>query len=73
MKSNMMIFKFRISSIFLIFNEISDKFKSLNINNPVSLELWEVDGKKVEINGCKLEGFSTEDDIKNVYGVSILS
>ncbi|PKK64021.1 hypothetical protein RhiirC2_854609 [Rhizophagus irregularis] len=30
----------------LVFNEISDKLKSLNINNFASLKLWKVDGKK---------------------------
>ncbi|RGB30724.1 hypothetical protein C1646_671478 [Rhizophagus diaphanus] len=36
--------------------------------NSESLELWKVDGKKVEVNENKLEGFSTEDDIKNDLG-----
>ncbi|POG63773.1 hypothetical protein GLOIN_2v1783684 [Rhizophagus irregularis DAOM 181602=DAOM 197198] len=30
----------------LVFNEISEKLKSLNINNFASLKLWKVDGKK---------------------------
>ncbi|CAB4482832.1 unnamed protein product [Rhizophagus irregularis] len=41
----------------LVFNEISEKLKSLNINNFASLKLWKVDGKKVENNRNKIEGF----------------
>jgi hypothetical protein len=50
---------------FLVFCKISNK---LNINVPENLELWKIDGTKVESNENNIKEFFTKDVIKENLG-----